>query len=54
MINALFVVLQLVPPFYDYNVWIDTERGLEAISYLCSITRLNMMEEEFHTFILIE
>jgi hypothetical protein len=31
----------------DYKVWIDTERGTEAISYLCSMAQLNMMEEEF-------
>jgi hypothetical protein len=41
--------LQHVPSFCDYKVWIDTERGAEAISYLYSITQLNMMEEEFYT-----
>jgi hypothetical protein len=30
----------------DYKVWIDTERGAEVISYLCSMARLNMTEEE--------
>jgi hypothetical protein len=29
-------------------VWIDTEWGAEAISYLHSMVQLNMMEEEFH------
>jgi hypothetical protein len=29
-------------------VWIDNIRGPDAISYLCSMGRLNMMEEEFH------
>jgi hypothetical protein len=29
----------------DYKVWIDTVRGLEVISYLCSMARLNIMEE---------
>jgi hypothetical protein len=38
--------LQAVP-LCDYKVWIDTVRGLEAISYLCSMARLNMMDEEF-------
>jgi hypothetical protein len=47
MLNASFVVLQSVLPFCDYKVWIDTKRGLEVISYLCSMAWLNMMEEEF-------
>jgi hypothetical protein len=34
-------------PLCDYKVWIDTIRGSEVISYLCSKARLNMMEEEF-------
>jgi hypothetical protein len=29
----------------DYKVWIDTKRGEEAISYLCLMARLDMMEE---------
>jgi hypothetical protein len=47
MINAFFVVLQPIPPLCDYKVRIDNERGLEVISSLCSITQLNMMEEQF-------
>jgi hypothetical protein len=38
----------------DYKVWIDTVRGPEAISYLCSMARLNMMEEEFHARRMLE
>jgi hypothetical protein len=41
------IVLQLVPPLYDYKVWIDTGRGAEAKCYLCNMVELNMMEEEF-------
>jgi hypothetical protein len=29
-------------------MWIDTERGAEEISYLRSMARLNMMEEDFY------
>jgi hypothetical protein len=38
----------------DYNVWIDTERNVEAISYLCSMSQLNMMEEKFHARRMVE
>jgi len=31
----------------DYNVWIDTERSPDAISYLRSMARLELMENEF-------
>jgi hypothetical protein len=47
MIIALFVVLQLVLPLCNYKMWIDIVRGPDAISYLCLMARLNMMEEEF-------
>jgi hypothetical protein len=47
MLNLSLIVLQLVPPLYDYKVWIDTERGAEAKHYLHNMVELNMMEEEF-------
>jgi hypothetical protein len=47
MLNASLIVLQPIPPLCDYKVWIDTERGVEAIRYLRIMVRLNMMEEKF-------
>jgi hypothetical protein len=50
LVIEVFLILQHAPPpRCDYKVWIDPVRGLEAISYLCSMAHLNMMEEEFHT-----
>jgi hypothetical protein len=49
MLNAQFIILQSVSPLCDYKMWIDTERGTEAISYLCLMAQLNMMEEKFCT-----
>jgi hypothetical protein len=49
LVIEVFLILQHAPPRCDYKVWIDTVRGLEVISYLCSMAHLNMMEEEFHT-----
>jgi hypothetical protein len=37
----------MFPPLCDYKVWIDTVRGSEVISYLCSMAQLNMMEGKF-------
>jgi hypothetical protein len=48
MINAIFIVLQFVPPpLCGYKVWIDTKGGPKVISYLCSMAWLNIMEEVF-------
>jgi hypothetical protein len=47
MLNASLIVLQHILPLCDYKVWIDTKRGAKAIHYLCSMVRLNMMEEKF-------
>jgi hypothetical protein len=48
LVMELFVILQHVPPpLCDYKVWIDIVRGLEVISYICLMARLNMMEGEF-------
>jgi hypothetical protein len=41
------IILQPVPPLCDYKVWVDIEKGAEAISYLCLMAQLNMMEQEF-------
>jgi hypothetical protein len=46
-LNALFILSHHVLPLSDCKVWINTERGSNVISYLCSMSRLNMMEEEF-------
>jgi hypothetical protein len=35
-------------------VWIDTERGEDVISYLCSMARENMMEEKFCSHRMVE
>jgi hypothetical protein len=45
IVNQVFVILQHVPPLCDYKVFIDTVRGPEVIKYLCSMVRVNMMEE---------
>jgi hypothetical protein len=37
--NSKFILLQPILPLCDYKVWIDTERGEEAISYPCSMTQ---------------
>jgi hypothetical protein len=47
MLNLSLIILQHVPPLYDYMVWINTERGAEAKRYLHNMVDLNMMEEEF-------
>jgi hypothetical protein len=47
IVNEVFVILYHVPPLCDYKAWIDVVRGWKAISYLCSMAQLNMMEEEF-------
>jgi hypothetical protein len=41
---SLFI-LQSIPPLCDYKAWIDTERDAEAIRYLRTMARLNMIEE---------
>jgi hypothetical protein len=46
MLNLSLIVLQLVPPLCDYNIWINTESGVEVKHYLCNMVELNMMEEE--------
>jgi hypothetical protein len=46
IVNEVFIILQLVPPLCDYKVWIDTVRGLKAISYVYLMARINMMGEE--------
>jgi hypothetical protein len=48
LVIELFIISQPDSPLCEYNVWIDNVIGLEVISYLCSMFRLNMMEDEFH------
>jgi hypothetical protein len=48
LLNLTLIILQPVPPLYDYKVWIDTERGAMAKHDLRNMVELNMMGEEFH------
>jgi hypothetical protein len=47
--NGIICYFAACPPpsLCDYKVWIDIVRGLEVISYICLMARLNMMEGEF-------
>jgi hypothetical protein len=47
LVIELFIISQPDSPLCEYNVWIDNVIGLEVISYLCSMFRLNMMEDVY-------
>ena len=46
--------LQLVPPLCDYMVWIHTQRDADAIKYLRTEARSNIMYNEFRDRRMVE
>jgi hypothetical protein len=38
----------------DYKVWINTKRGAVVKCHLCNVVELNMMEEEFRGYRMVE
>jgi hypothetical protein len=54
MLKLSLIVLHPVFSLCDYKVWINMERGEEAKCHLRRMVELNLIEEEFRAYRMVE